>query len=126
MNFDILPYNDNQWHHVVITGVVGATNANINTSLYIDGVKKASNGWVPLGDIDSLGNHNNPTGNGQAWSNLIDEFVLYPYALTPTQIVNLYNSYNSSACSCSGALVLFNYCAPLCISLFMEWVAKSL
>ncbi|PWJ56040.1 PKD repeat-containing protein [Quadrisphaera granulorum] len=81
-------YNDGQWHHVVAT--LGANGL----SLYVDGVKVASNGaatqaqpfhgyWRIGGDNVSFW-PNQPTSAGFAGS--IDDVAIYPTALTGAQI----------------------------------------
>ena len=82
-------YNDNSWHHVV------ATQGPAGMSLYVDGVRVASNtvtgtqtaagSWRIGGDQIGAGNW--PEAPSSRWfKGSIDEFAYYPSVLTSAQV----------------------------------------
>lgn len=81
-------YNDNRWHHVV------ATQDATGMRLYVDGVEVASDsavvdargytGYWKLGPDNLNGWPGKPTSAGLAAS--VDEFAVYPVALTPQEV----------------------------------------
>lgn len=83
-------YNDNAWHHVV------ATQGASGMALFVDGVRVASNtvtanqvstgSWRIGGDSVTASWPNAPTS--RYFSGSIDEFAVYPTALSPTQVAN--------------------------------------
>jgi hypothetical protein len=83
-------YNDNQWHQVVL--VVDAGGGR----LYVDGVQKAGQGWTgtPGGSSTtqnlSVGRY--PGTASPYWPGVADDVRLYNYALSATEITNLYNA----------------------------------
>jgi hypothetical protein len=86
--------NDNKWHQLAVVG-----NSTVHT-LYIDGVASGSYAMSYVSDtLRAIGNWQ---GGGQAFASQIDEFVLYASQLSAARIKSLYDSYNATACTCSG------------------------
>ncbi|MBO0896441.1 LamG-like jellyroll fold domain-containing protein [Arthrobacter sunyaminii] len=83
-------YNDNAWHHVVATQGPGGM------VLYVDGVRVASNtvsaNTVSLGSWriggDSIPSTWPSAPTSRHFKGAIDEFAIYPTALTPAQVAN--------------------------------------
>lgn len=83
-------YNDNAWHHVVVT------QSLTGSRIYVDGVLQAYEGamrygrkytsgyWRVGGDAISSGVGNKPTNN--YFTGALDEVATYPFALTGTQV----------------------------------------
>lgn len=81
-------YNDNAWHHLV------ATQGAAGMALYVDGVRVASNNisanqasigsWRIGGDSVTSSWPTAPTS--RHFKGAIDEFAVYPTALTPAQV----------------------------------------
>ncbi|MBS3094588.1 cellulase family glycosylhydrolase [Candidatus Pacearchaeota archaeon] len=86
----------NQWVHVV-----GVHDASSN-KIYVNGVLI---GTIPASEIDysaittmRLGNRGN---DARHWKGMIDDVRIYNYALTATEILNLYNEASFSNCGLS-------------------------
>ncbi|MCD9153798.1 PKD domain-containing protein, partial [Aeromicrobium duanguangcaii] len=84
-------FNDNEWHHVAVTQSLDGTR------IYVDGRtvasdqnnrygRRAFNARVRLGGDNTSGFPNRPSN--QWFTGSIDEFALYPYALTPAQVTD--------------------------------------
>ncbi|MEK7464661.1 MAG: LamG-like jellyroll fold domain-containing protein [Patescibacteria group bacterium] len=79
---------DNEWHHAV--GVVSSTEMQI----WVDGVLRQSRTDYPGGQSHTSVNHR-IGGNGtspRGWSGFIDDARIYNRALTPAEILTLYNN----------------------------------
>lgn len=88
--------NDNKWHQFVVVGT-----SNSSHSLYVDGVLAGTiSNTFNANTLVAIGNWQ---GGGQALADQIDEFILFQRPLTAAQVLSLYNSYNSTVCSCTGA-----------------------
>ncbi len=85
---------DGNWHHVVVTRVAGSTDT---IAMYIDGKN------TPLTQTGSTGISPENINNTQPWtigynngssyfSGQIDDVRIYNYALSSTQVKNLYNN----------------------------------
>lgn len=91
---------DNNWHHTAF--VID----NTNLYLYVDGRRETSTTWaggaVTIGGSTGyLGDLNNATN--WEFSGQIDDFRVYNYALTATQMKNLYNDGAANYSPVSGA-----------------------
>ncbi len=83
-------YNDNQWHQVVL--VVDAGGGR----MYVDGVLKASQGWTGAPGATSstqpLNIASYPATASPYLAGVLDDIRIYNYALSATEITNLYNA----------------------------------
>jgi hypothetical protein len=83
-------YNDNQWHQVVLT--VDAEGGR----LYVDGVLKASQGWTgapgAASTTQALNMASYPGTTSPYLPGLLDDVRIYNYALSATEVTNLYNA----------------------------------
>eukprot|EP00053_Salpingoeca_punica_P014311 m.129973 g.129973 ORF g.129973 m.129973 type:complete len:647 (+) comp16424_c0_seq1:75-2015(+) len=86
--------NDNTWHQVVLV----ATSTSL--TLYLDGQNLGTYTatFSINGVLSTIGNN----ATGMPFSPLLDEFVLYPYALSAAQIQSLASSYGPAVCACNG------------------------
>lgn len=85
-------YNDNNWHHVVVTQSLSGSR------IYVDGVLQAYDGamrygrkytsgyWRVGGDTINSGVGNKPTNN--YFTGSIDEVATYPFALSGAQVAS--------------------------------------
>jgi VCBS repeat-containing protein len=79
--YDMDVLNNSLWHHIVAVGE-GTT-----TTFYIDGVKVGSAvAEKPTDDIIAVGNFQ---GNGQRFSDYLDDFRVYDRALSQSEIRNI-------------------------------------
>lgn len=74
------------WHN--ITAVGEGTGVNARTYYYMDGVKVGVANFKPTDDIAAVGNYQ---GNGQRFSNYLDDFRVYDRALSQSEIRNIYS-----------------------------------
>jgi len=83
------PVNDNAWHHVV--GIYDSTSTE---HIYVDGVLQADTMVSPYskgnGPI-SIGTQPIPFGKTHYFNGAIDDIFIYNRALTPAEIIALYN-----------------------------------
>jgi len=79
----------NTWYHLV--GVRGGGRAK----LYINSVKEADVDASSVGDIGTVGNLTigKYTDDTNTFNGIIDEVRIYNYALTETEVLDLYNAY---------------------------------
>lgn len=89
---------DNTWHHIVATYVQSLGELDFykdgslaGSTVFVPGVGIAAGGALVIGQEQDLVG---PNGGGfdasQAYQGLLDEFALYGYALTPSQIAAHY------------------------------------
>jgi concanavalin A-like lectin/glucanase superfamily protein/Big-like domain-containing protein len=83
-------YNDNQWHQVVLVVDTGGGR------LYVDGALKASQGWTGTPGTASatqvLTIAGYPGTASPYLPGLLDDVRIYNYALSGTEVTNLYNA----------------------------------
>jgi hypothetical protein len=82
---------DNMWHHIV-----GVADRNGNLKIYIDGKLQSTQTSISTYSTQSLNNSLNfsigsAPQNYYFFNGLLDDVRIYNYALTPTQIKNLFN-----------------------------------
>ncbi|MBA4386466.1 MAG: hypothetical protein C0404_00710 [Verrucomicrobia bacterium] len=70
------------WHHIAAVGT------GTETKFYIDGVLAGTSDRKGSGDVYAVGNYQ---GNGQRFSDKIDDFRVYDHALTATEVSALAN-----------------------------------
>lgn len=95
-------YFDGNWHHVVCV-----RNAmDKSTTIYIDGVKNAANTSVGTGAINFsatelmfIGGDDEPTSGreNRTYDGSIDEFTVYPYAMSAEDVAENYAKYDPNA-----------------------------
>ncbi len=90
-NYDISSFLDNSWHHFVIS-----VGQNGNSTLYIDGMEKASNSDDQIYGVNGLGcligKYCYVSSSYPAFNGKLDNFRIYNYPLTLAQVQQIFNA----------------------------------